>query len=171
MKFSLATLAAIALLVSSSDALKLQGHQPVNNQNVQIQTMTRNKSIIEANSKLFAQLNEKIRAVQSAAIKGQNKQADLGADEMGEVVDKVSERWLGSIDKEEPEIVDDFLYKMKDAISAIHATEGYPKGKILKPDEDWLTKIVQNNKKMQEMIPGVCDKKCQLEQRKAIADS
>ena len=85
---------------------------------------------------------------------------------MGEVVDKVSERWLGSIDKEEPEIVDDFLYKMKDAISAIHATEGYPKGKILKPDEDWLTKIVKNNKKMQEMIP-----KYDKEERKAIADS
>ena len=133
--------------------------------------MTRNKSVIEANAKLFAQLDEKIKAVQTAAIKGQNKDANLGAEEMGEVVDKVSERWLGSIDKEEPEIVDDFLYKMKDAIAEIHATEGYPKGKILKPDEDWLTKIVQNNKKMQEMIPGLCDKKCQLEKRKAIADS
>ena len=121
---------------------------------------------MEANSKLFAQLNEKIRVVQTAAAHGQNKDAALGADEMGEVVDKVSERWLGSIDKEEPEIVDDFLYKMKDAISAIHATEGYPKGKILKPEEDWLTKIVQNNKKMQEMIP-----KYDKEDRKAIADS
>ena len=133
--------------------------------------MTRTKSVIEANTQLFNKLNEKIQAVQKAVSKGQNKDAALGADDMGEVVDKVSERWLGSIDKEEPEIVDDFLYKMKDAISAIHATEGYPKGKILKPDEDWLTKIVQNNKKMQEMIPGQCDKKCQLEQRKAIADS
>ena len=55
---------------------------------------------------------------------------------------------------------------MKDAISSIHATEGYPKGKILKPDEDWLTKIVQNNKKMQDMIP-----KYDKEERKAIADS
>ena len=45
---------------------------------------------------------------------------------MGEVVDKVSERWLNSIDKEEPDIVDDFLQKMKDAVSAVHATEGYP---------------------------------------------
>ena len=85
---------------------------------------------------------------------------------MGEVVDKVSERWLSSIDKEEPEIVDDFLYKMKDAISSIHATEGYPKGKVLKPEEDWLTKIVKNNKKMQEMIP-----KYDKEDRKAVADS
>lgn len=85
---------------------------------------------------------------------------------MGEVVDKVSERWLNSIDKEEPEIVDDFLQKMKDAVSAIHATEGYPKGKVLKPEDDWLTKIVKNNAKMQAMIPKV-DK----EERKAVADS
>ena len=55
---------------------------------------------------------------------------------------------------------------MKDAVSAIHATEGYPKGKILKPEEDWLTKIVKNNKKMQDMIPKV-DK----DERKAVADS
>ena len=92
--------------------------------------------------------------------------AKLGADDMGEVVDKVSERWLNSIDKEEPEIVDDFLQKMKDAVSAIHTTEGYPKGKVLKPEDDWLTKIVKNNAKMQAMIPKV-DK----EERKAVADS
>ena len=166
MKFSLATLAAIALLLSSSNAVILQGNQPSNIQNVQVNSQTRAKSIIQANAQLFEQLNQKIKAVQQAAAAGQNKQADLDADSMGEVVDKVSERWLGSIDKEEPEIVDDFLYKMKDAISAIHATEGYPKGKILKPDEDWLTKIVKNNKKMQEMIP-----KYDKEERKAIADS
>ena len=166
MKFSLATLAAIALLLSSSNAVILQGNQPSNIQNVQVNSQTRAKSIIQANAQLFEQLNQKIKAVQQAAAAGQNKQADLDADSMGEVVDKVSERWLGSIDKEEPEIVDDFLYKMKDAISAIHATEGYPKGKILKPDEDWLTKIVKNNKKMQEMIP-----KYDKQERKAIADS
>jgi len=86
---------------------------------------------------------------------------------MGEVVDKVSERWLNSIDKEEPDIVDDFLQKMKDAVSAVHATEGYPQGKVLKlPEDDWLTKIVKNNAKMQAMIPKV-DK----EERKAVADS
>ena len=84
--------------------------------------------------------------MQQSAAKGQDGAAKLSADQMGEVVDKVSERWLNSIDKEEPEIVDDFLNKMKDAISSIHATEGYPKGKVLKPDEDWLTKIVKNNK-------------------------
>ena len=55
---------------------------------------------------------------------------------------------------------------MKDAVSAIHATEGYPKGKVLKPEEDWLTKIVNNNAKMQAMIPKV-DK----DERKAVADS
>ena len=104
--------------------------------------------------------------MQQAASEGRDEAAKLSADQMGEVVDKVSERWLSSLDKEEPEIVDDFLYKMKDAISAIHATEGYPKGKILKPDEDWLTKIVKNNKKMQDMIP-----KYDKEERKAVADS
>ena len=104
--------------------------------------------------------------MQQAAAQGQNKLAKLGADEMGEVVDKVSERWLNSIDKEEPEIVDDFLQKMKDAVSSIHATEGYPKGKVLKPEEDWLTKIVKNNKKMQDAIPKI-DK----DDRKAVADS
>ena len=36
---------------------------------------------------------------------------------MNEVVSKVHDRWLGSIDKEEPEIVDEFLRMMKDAIS------------------------------------------------------
>merc|ERR1712086_13289 len=166
MKFSLATLACIALLLSGSDALKLNGHQPSNDINIQTQTQTRAKSIIQANSQLFEQLNQKIHAVQMAATAGKSKDTNLEADEMGEVVDKVSERWLGSIDKEEPEIVDDFLYKMKDAISAIHATEGYPKGKILKADEDWLTKIVKNNSRMQEMIP-----KYDKDERKAIADS
>ena len=105
--------------------------------------------------------------MQKAAAAGQNKAAKLGADEMGEVVDKVSERWLNSIDKEEPEIVDDFLQKMKDAVSAIHTTEGYPRGKVLKlPEDDWLTKNVKNNAKMQSMIPKV-DK----EERKAVPDS
>ena len=45
---------------------------------------------------------------------------------------------------------------MKDAISEIHATEGYPKGKIAKArdsEDDWLTKIVQQNSRMQAMIP------------------
>ena len=45
---------------------------------------------------------------------------------MNEVVDSVHERWLGSIDKEEPEIVDEFLRKMKDAVAEVHATEGFP---------------------------------------------
>ena len=64
---------------------------------------------------------------------------------MNEVVDKVHDRWLGSIDKEEPEIVEEFLRKMTDAVAEIHKTEGFPKGKVAKArseDEDWLTKIV-----------------------------
>ena len=93
----------------------------------------------------------------------------MSADEMNEVVDKVHERWLGSIDKEEPEIVDEFLRKMKDAISEIHATEGYPHGKVANArnsEDDWLVKIVEGNKKMQALIP-----KIEKEDRTAIADS
>ena len=40
----------------------------------------------------------------------------MAADDMEQVVDKVQERWLGSIDKEEPEIADEFYHKMRDAI-------------------------------------------------------
>ena len=88
---------------------------------------------------------------------------------MNEVVGKVQERWLGSIDKEEPEIVDEFLKQMKDAIHEIHTTEGFPKGKIAKArdeGDDWLTKIVEGNKKMQAMIPQT-----QKEDRVAVYDS
>ena len=89
---------------------------------------------------------------------------------MGDVVEKVQKRWLGSIDKEDPEIVDEFLGKMKDAISAIHATEGYPLGKVARSRtnaDDWLTKIVDQNAKMQAMIPPKPTK----EDREAIYDS
>ena len=83
-----------------------------------------------------------------------NAAASLAADDMDGVVSKVESRWLGSIDKEEPEIADEFLRKMKDAISEIHATEGI-RGKIAKlPEDDWLTKIVQTNAKMQAAIPA-----------------
>ena len=88
---------------------------------------------------------------------------------MADVVDKVQQRWLGSIDKEEPEIVDEFLNKMKDAISEIHATEGFPKGKVASArsnEDDWLTKVVEQNKKMQALIPPK-DK----EDRVAVHDS
>jgi len=89
---------------------------------------------------------------------------------MDEVVQKVSDRWLSSIDKEEPEIVDDFLQEMKGAISAIHKTEGWPAGKIANArntGDDWLTKLVASNKKMQSLIPPLPDK----ENRVAVADS
>ena len=70
---------------------------------------------------------------------------------MGEVVDKVKDRWLSSIDKEEPEIVDEFLWKMREAIAEIHKTEGFKNGKVAKArdaGDDWLVKIIDQNKKM-----------------------
>ena len=88
---------------------------------------------------------------------------------MNAVVDKVGERWLASIDKEEPEIVDEFLSKMKGAIDEIHATEGYPKRKVANAregEDDWLVKIVDANKKMQALIP-----KSTKEDRVAVYDS
>ena len=65
---------------------------------------------------------------------------------MNEVVDKVQTRWLGAIDKYEPEIDREFLDKMKEAVNEVHKTEGYKYGKIYKArdsEDDWLTKIVQ----------------------------
>ena len=59
---------------------------------------------------------------------------------------------------------------MKDAINLIHATEGYPNVKVAKARDngpDWLTKLVNGNKKMQDAIdqgPGP-------ENRVAVADS
>ena len=40
---------------------------------------------------------------------------------------------------------------MRSAIREIHKREGYPAGKILgsrRTEDDWLTKIIENNKKM-----------------------
>ena len=88
---------------------------------------------------------------------------------MGEVVSKVEERWMGSLDKEEPDIAEEFLRKMKDAVAEIHTTEGFPKGKIAKArdaEDDWLTKLVAANSKMQSMIP-----KPESPNRRAIWDS
>ena len=59
---------------------------------------------------------------------------------------------------------------MKDAIYAIHATEGFPNVKVKGARDggpDWLVKIVQGNKKMQDAIdqgPGP-------ENRVAVYDS
>jgi len=89
---------------------------------------------------------------------------------MEEVVDKVQERWLGSIDKEEPEIADEFYHKMRDAIREIHATEGFVNVKVAKArdgEADWLTTIVQSNSKMRDMIPKIPE----AEGRIAVADS
>ena len=52
---------------------------------------------------------------------------------------------MAAIDREEPEIVDEFLRSMKSAMHDIHIKEGYPGGKVYKArsgEDDWLTKIV-----------------------------
>ena len=88
---------------------------------------------------------------------------------MNDVVSKVEERWMGSLDKEEPDIAEEFLRKMKDAVAEVHATEGFPHGKIAKArdaEDDWLTKLVAANSKMQSMIP-----KAEGPNRRAIWDS
>ena len=79
----------------------------------------------------------------------------LNKAEMSVITDKVEERILGSLDKEEPELVDEFLNKMKDAIATVHATEGFPHGKISKArdeEDDWLTKSVKVNSDMRRKI-------------------
>ena len=94
----------------------------------------------------------------------------MAADDMEQVVDKVQERWLGSIDKEDPEIADEFYHKMRDAIREIHATEGFVNVNVAKArdgEADWLTKIVKGNAEMQALIP----KMPKAEDRVAVADS
>ena len=157
---------AIAMLLMSASAVKIA---PNNINDLQIKSQSRIQSVVAANNQLFSELKSKIALVQQNAQKGDAAGASQSADYMNEVVDKVQSRWLGSIDKEEPEIVDEFLRKMKDAISEIHATEGYPHGKVANArnsDDDWLVKIVEGNKKMQALIP-----KETKEDRVAIADS
>ena len=89
---------------------------------------------------------------------------------MNEVISNVHNRWLASIDKVEPEIADEFLRQMKDAIYAIHATEGFPNVKVRGARDggpDWLVKIVQSNEAIRagiDMGPGP-------ENRVAVADS
>ena len=161
---------AVMALMGNIEAIKLT---PENSTNLQVQSQTRAQSMIEANNKLFAELSQKIKVVQKAASKIRDEEGEAGAklaaDDMKAVVDKVQERWLGSIDKEDPEIADEFLRKMKDAISEIHRTEGF-QGKIANArneKDDWLTEIVQSNAKMQAMIPG----KAGPENRVAVPDS
>ena len=58
---------------------------------------------------------------------------------------------------------------MKEAIAEIHATEGFPKGKIASArdaEDDWLTKLVAANSKMRSMIP-----KKEEKEKRAIWDS
>ena len=104
--------------------------------------------MIQANNQLFKELAEKNEEVKEAAAEATpegDAKASLAAGELQGVVDKVSSRWLDSIDKEEPEIAEEFLGKMKDAIAELHKTEGFPYGKVANArnqDADWLTKIV-----------------------------
>ena len=121
------------------------------------------------NAELFAKLNQKIKAVQKAASAGDNASAAVAADAMNEVVDTVQTRWLASIDKEDPEIVDDYLHEMQDAIREIHKTEGFMNVKVAKArgEDDWLTKVVKGNAAMQALIPPYPTK----EDRVAVADS
>ena len=111
-----------------------------------------------------------MHTAQKLAAKGDGAGAAMAADDMEQVVDKVQERWLGSIDKEEPEIADEFYHKMRDAIREIHANEGFVNVKVAKArdgEADWLTKIVQSNSKMRDMIPPIPE----AEGRIAVADS
>ena len=133
----------ILALVSNAEAVKIT---PRNTNDLQLKTSSRAQSMIQANNQLFAKLHSKIQAVQQAALKDNAAGASLASDELAPVVQEVQSRWLGSIDKEEPEIVDEFLRKMKDAVSEVHATEGYPYRKVAKArdaEEDWLTKLVK----------------------------
>ena len=157
---------AIAMLIMSASAIKIA---PSSVNDVQIKSQSRVQSVMASNNQLFAELKSKIQSVQKNAQQGNPAGANLSAGELNEVVDQVQNRWLGSIDKEEPEIADEFLRMMKDAIYQIHATEGYPHGKVANArnsEDDWLTKIVEGNKKMQALIP-----KETKEDRVAIADS
>ena len=163
----ISSLAIIALLMTSAEAITVR---PNNINNVQITQQSKAQTLIKMNTELFAELNSKIKAVQKAAGDGDGDGASLKADEMNAVVDKVQERWLGSIDKEDPEIVDDFLHQMQDAIREIHKTEGFMNVKVAKArdaGDDWLVKIVKGNKAMQALIPPYPGK----EDRVAVADS
>ena len=165
--FNISTLAIIALLISSSDAITVR---PNNINNVQINQQSKSQLMLKMNSELFQELATKIQAVQAAASKGDGEAASLKADQMNEVVSKVQDRWLGSIDKKDPEIVDDFLHQMQDAVREIHKTEGFMNVKVAKArdaGDDWLTKVVKGNKAMQALIPAYPGK----EDRVAVADS
>ena len=164
--FNISTLAIIALLINGGEAITVR---PNNINNVQINQQSKAQTMIKMNSELFAELNSKIKAVQKAAGDGDATAASLKADDMNQVVDKVQSRWLGSIDKEDPEIVDDLLHQMQDAVREIHKTEGFMNVKVAKArgEDDWLTKVVKGNAAMQALIPPYP----KAEDRIAVADS
>ena len=89
-------------------------------------------------------------------LKVKEQKPNLTPDQLNEVVDKVQTRWLGAIDKFEPEIDREFLDKMKEAVNEVHKTEGFRHGKIYKArdlEDDWLTKSVQQTARIQASIP------------------
>ena len=118
---------------------------------------------------LFAELNTHLHAAQAAAARGDSPVAGLNADQFQAVVQKIEDRVIGSLDNSEPELAEETLREMKAAVSEVHKTEGFPKGKIAgarNTEPDWLTKIVAGNAKMQSMIEQLPE-----EDRIAIADS
>ena len=166
--FNISSLAIIALLSMSAEGVYAINMRP-NNINL-VQSSSKNQASLRASAELFAELNQKIKAVQQAAAKGDNAGASLAADDMNAVVSKVESRWMGAIDRDEPEIVDEFLHAMQDSIREIHKTEGFMNVKVAKArdaGDDWLTKIVKGNAKMQSMIPPIPGP----EDRVAVADS
>ena len=55
-------------------------------------------------------------------LKVKEQKPNLTPDQLNEVVDKVQTRWLGAIDKFEPEIDREFLDKMKEDVNEVHKT-------------------------------------------------
>ena len=49
---------------------------------------------------------------------------------MNQVVTRISERLLGEIDRQEPDLADEYMENMKRAVRSFHKKEGWPKGKV-----------------------------------------
>ena len=118
---------AIAMLIMSASAIKIA---PSSVNDVQIKSQSRVQSVMASNNQLFAELKSKIQSVQKNAQQGNPALTALSAGELTEVVDQVQSRWLGSIDKEEPEIADEFLRMMKESIYQTIASEEKPHAKV-----------------------------------------
>ena len=91
---------------------------------------------------------------------------------MNQVVTRISERLLGEIDRQEPDLADEYMENMKRAVRSFHKKEGWPKGKVKfggarGNKEDWLDQVVKQNKQILGAIPKFPPK----ENRKAVPDS